>query len=399
MYLKHLSLLNFRSYRHLELELTRGPVVIHGDNAQGKTNLLEAVYLLSIAKSFRADNDRQVVNWEAARAEGQALVGGIFQGRGETLQLRVGFQCLWQPGADRERPDGGEPPYQIRKRIRVNGIPRTAAQVVGLASSVLFTADDVQLVRGSPEVRRRFLDILISQVDRQYLRSLQRYQRVVYQRNQLLKLLRERRASEDEMAFWDEELVREGAFIVSRRVQTLEAIAILVRERHRTLTGGEEELEARYVPSMPLEAGGSAEEAMAKALEAKRGRERALGVTLTGPHRDDLRLLVGGVDMASYASRGQARTIGLALRLSEAAYLADLKGEEPILLLDDVLSELDTARRQQVMEAALAQEQAMVTTTDLAAVEGSLAEHASLFRAHGGTVAPSDVSLRRRSRG
>jgi DNA replication and repair protein RecF len=270
--------------------------------------------------------------------------------------------------------------------------------MVGLASSVLFTADDIRLVHGSPDVRRRFLDILMSQVDRQYLRSLQRYLRVVSQRNRLLKLLREGRASPDEAAFWNDELVKEGAFIMRRRTEALDSISILTRERHRRLTGGKEILEVRYAPSTPLDRPENAEQALEAGLEATRSRERALAVTLVGPHRDDFRLLVGGIDMASYASRGQARTIGLALRLSEATYLADLKGEDPILLLDDVLSELDATRRQQVLEAALVQEQALITTTDLSAVEGSLLEHASLLRAQGGMVGPSGVILRRRPR-
>ena len=396
MYLQHLTLLNFRSYRQLDMDLPRGPVVLHGDNAQGKTNFLEAVYLLSIAKSFRADNERQVVNQEGAYIEGQAMVAGRFQARDEALDVRVGFQCLWPPDADREGPKEGDPQYQVRKRIRVNGTPTTAARMMGLASAVLFSATDIDLVFGAPSVRRRFLDILISQADRQYLRSLQRYQRVLYQRNQLLRLLREGRASKEEMVFWNDELVKEGAFIVRRRRETLSVIAVLARERLRSLTSGTEALEVQYAPSAPLDEAASEAEALIQALYAFEDRERARGVTLVGPHRDDMKLMVDGMDMATYASRGQARSIGLALRLAEAAHLSNLKDEEPILLLDDVLSELDASRRQQVMETALAHEQALITTADLAVMEGSILASASLFRVSRGTIAPSDVSLRRR---
>jgi len=372
--------------------MPRGPVVLHGDNAQGKTNFLEAVYLLSIAKSFRADNERQVVNHEGARNEGQAMVAGRFQTREDPLEVRVGFQCLWPPGADRETSQQ----YRVRKRIRVNGAPVTAARMVGLASVVLFSATDVDLVFGAPSVRRRFLDILISQADRQYLRSLQRYQKVIHQRNQLLRLLREGKASEEEMVFWNDELVKEGAFILRRRRETLSAIAVLAREHLRSLTNGNESLEVQYVPSAPLDEVDSEEEALTQALNALKDRERALGITLVGPHRDDAKLMVDGSDMATYASRGQARSIGLALRLAEATHLSDLKGEEPILLLDDVLSELDSSRRQQVMEAALAHEQAIITTADLGILERSLLSNASIFRVTEGNVGPSDVSPRRR---
>jgi len=393
LYLQRLTLLNYRSYRQLDVEMPRGPVVLHGDNAQGKTNFLEAVYLLSIAKSFRADNEREVVNHEGARNEGQAMVAGRFQTREDPLEVRVGFQCLWPPGDDRETSQQ----YRVRKRIRVNGTPVTAARMVGLASVVLFSATDVDLVFGAPSVRRRFLDILISQADRQYLRSLQRYQKVIHQRNQLLRLLREGKASEEEMVFWNDELVKEGAFILRRRRETLSAIAVLAREHLRSLTNGNESLEVQYVPSAPLDEVDSEEEALTQALNALKDRERALGITLVGPHRDDVKLMVDGSDMATYASRGQARSIGLALRLAEAAHLSDLKGEEPILLLDDVLSELDSSRRQQVMEAALAHEQAIITTADLGVLERSLLSNASIFRVTEGNVGPSDVSLRRRS--
>lgn len=390
MYLQRLTLLNYRSYRQLDTEMPRGPVVLHGDNAQGKTNFLEAVYLLSIAKSFRADNERQVVNHEGAQNEGQAMVAGRFHTREDPLEVRVGFQCLWPPGADRETSQQ----YRVRKRIRVNGAPVTAARMVGLASVVLFSATDVDLVFGAPSVRRRFLDILISQADRQYLRSLQRYQKVVHQRNQLLRLLREGKASEEEIVFWNDELVKEGAFILRRRRETLSAIAVLAREHLRTLTSGNESLEVQYVPSAPLDGVDSEEEALTQALNALKDRERALGITLVGPHRDDAKLMVDGSEMATYASRGQARSIGLALRLAEATHLSDLKGEEPILLLDDVLSELDSSRRQQVMEAALAHEQAIITTADLGVLERSLLSAASIFRVTRGTIDPSDVSLR-----
>lgn len=393
MYLQRLTLLNYRSYRQLDVEMPRGPVVLHGDNAQGKTNFLEAVYLLSIAKSFRADNEREVVNHEGARNEGQAMVAGRFQTREDSLEVRVGFQCLWPPGVDRETSQQ----YRVRKGIRVNGTPVTAARMVGLASVVLFSATDVDLVFGAPSVRRRFLDILISQADRQYLRSLQRYQKVIHQRNQLLRLLREGKASEEEMVFWNDELVKEGAFILRRRRETLSAIAVLAREHLRSLTNGNESLEVQYVPSAPLDEVDSEEEALMQALNALKDRERALGITLVGPHRDDAKLMVDGSDMATYASRGQARSIGLALRLAEVTHLSDLKGEEPILLLDDVLSELDSSRRQQVMEAALAHEQAIITTADLGVLERSLLSNASIFRVTEGNVGPSDVSPRRRS--
>ena len=383
LHLAHLSLINFRSFRQLDLDLPKGVAVLHGDNAQGKTNLLEAVYLLSIAKSFRAQNERELVNREAAQEQGQALASGLFMRKDGRLKVSVGFQ--WAAPEQ-----SGEP--LVRKQVRVNGVARTAADLVGLANAVLFSAQDVELVFGAPSQRRRFLDILISQVDPLYLRSLQRYQRVLFQRNQLLKTLRDGRASPEEMAFWDAELVKEGASIVLRRLEALDALTPLAQETHQQLTTGAEALRMEYACSVRTSQRDGVAVALAEALQAGKGREMAAGATLVGPHRDDLRLLIGGVEAGAYASRGQARTAGLALRLAEAAYLAACKGEAPVLLLDDVLSELDASRRRHVLERAAAHDQALITTTDLSPIGTPFLDHAAKLRVDGGAVYPGPSS-------
>ena len=209
MHLSHLSLTNFRNFLQLELDLPSGVVVLFGGNAQGKSGLLEAIYLLAIAKSSRAENEYEVVNWRAASGEGNALVGGTIEKPDERLRVYIGYQCV---PASESRPalQGREHSFGVRKQIRVSRIKRTAAELVGLVNIVLFTAQDIDLVQGPPSLRRRYLDILISQVDRSYFKSLQRYQRVLQQRNRLLRLLQEKRAGTDELSFWDEELVRGG---------------------------------------------------------------------------------------------------------------------------------------------------------------------------------------------
>ena len=386
MYLAHLSLINFRNYSQLELDLPAGAVVLYGNNAQGKTNLLEAIYLLSIAKSFRAQNERELVSREAARELGQAMVSGTFMRQDGKLRVNVGFQVVARQETELE--------FVVRKQVRVNGAPRTAAELVGLANAVLFSAQDVELVFGAPSLRRRYLDILISQVDSQYLRSLQRYQRVLYQRNQLLKTLREGRAGEDETPFWDAELAKEGAAIILRRLQALEGLTPLAEQAHSTLAEGEA-LHLEYTSSLPdIQPGMDAESlgtGITGALQSGKARERAAGMTLVGPHRDDLRLTIGGLEAGTYASRGQARTVGLTLRLAEAAYLATSRGEPPVLLLDDVLSELDTRRRRQVLERALAHQQSIITTTDLSSIDPALLEHASRYVVSAGAVVNKDA--------
>ncbi len=392
MYLSHLSLTNFRNYRRLEADLPPGPVLFYGDNAQGKTNLLEAAYMLAIGKSFHASNEREVVNWEAASTDGYAMVSGIVHRKDGRLKVQVGFQCV-PAGPQPAQAEQGQPTFSVRKQVRVNGIPRTFLDLVGLANAVMFSAEDMDLVLGAPALRRRYMDILISQVDPLYLKALQRYQRVLLQRNQLLKMIRDGRAKEGELEFWDQELVREGAFITLRRHDVAAALSGLVHQRYLELTGGREEVVLQYVPSVEADPEAAAlERALSQALTLGRRREVVLGATGAGPHRDDLKMLVGGVDMGLYASRGQARTLALALRLAEASYLRELTGEEPVLLMDDLLSELDARRRAQVLGQSLAHQQALITATGLELFSGPFLRQATLFQVRAGALAEASIS-------
>ena len=401
MYLSHLSLTNFRNFLQLELDLPPGVVTLFGGNAQGKTSLLEAIYLLAIARSFRAENEHEVVNWHAAREEGNTLVAGTIEKQNERLRVYIGYQCV--PASEPPPPSrqGKDPlespnrtgaerrPFGVRKQIRVSRVKRTAAELVGLVNVVLFTAEDIELVQGPPSVRRRYLDILMSQVDPLYLKSLQRYQRVLHQRNRLLRLLQERRAEEDELTFWNEELVREGSWIVERRYEAMALLSGHCRERHSELTGATEDLTVDYMPNVPRNGQalhtpgiGSSEETEREfiaALEVSKRRELGLGSTVVGPHRDDFRLLVNNVDMRTYASRGQARTLALTLRLAEAAYLASVRDEGPIVLLDDVLSEMDSFRRSRVLDKAVQYQQVIITTTDLEPIQRSPISNAAYY--------------------
>ena len=377
MHLARLNLVNFRSFRRLEVDVPEGPSLIVGANAQGKTTILEAIYLLAIAKSFRAENEREVVNWDAASTLEQAAVDGTVQLDGSRTRIIVGYQTHFRA---RSAASQGAPIHSVRKEVRVDGVRRTAAELVGLLNVVLFSAEDIRLVQGSPSVRRRYLDILISQSSPAYLRTLQRYQKVLHQRNQLLKLIRDGRARESEMAFWDEQLVQAGSLIVQQRTDTMTELAQTARATQRELTGDAEDLRLEYLPNVTQadDAGDCAAELL-KGLEALRDREIRLGSTALGPHRDDFQLLVGDVDMGVYSSRGQARTLALTLRLSEAQYLSAYKGE-PLVLLDDILSELDEERREQVLERVLAYGQSVITATDLDPFSNAYLSRASILR-------------------
>ena len=393
-YISRLSLTNFRNFVELELDLPPGVSVFFGTNAQGKTTLLEAIYLLAIARSYRAENEREVVNFQSAAEGGQALVGGVIEKDGERLAVYVGYQSVPNGAVPQvaERAAGTKG-YTVRKEIRVSRVRKTAAELVGMVNSVLFTAEDIQLVLGPPTGRRRYLDILISQADNLYLKGLQRYQRVVQQRNQLLRHVRDGRAGADELVFWDGELVREGAWLTWKRHEAMKTLHPWCAQRHRELSGQDEEFRLEYRPSVPVGEDpttdpATIEENFREVLAAAEAKERATAVTAAGPHRDDFSLLIDQVDMGTFASRGQARTIGLTLRLAEAAYLSSVRQEAPIILLDDVLSEMDSSRRLRVMELVTQYQQVLITTTDLEPVRNFFGPAASYFRVGEGKVCP-----------
>lgn len=417
-HLSRLVLTNFRNFHGLDLDLPPGVVVLFGANAQGKTTLLEAVYLLAIARSFRAENEREVVNFEAARKGQQAVVGGTLEKNGERVAVYVGYSCTPASASTSAQPsttassaasppsqqvnEGGNSPasrpgyslpYSVRKEIRVNRVRRTAADLVGTVGAVLFNAEDIDLVQGPPAGRRRYLDILISQANPLYLKTLQRYLQVVRQRNRLLRLLREGRAENAELEFWDDRLVNEGSWLSNQRSEAITLLGKFCADHHRDLGSPGEVLTLEHLPSVPGSVPGmeSPEDTRVRfrgALAARRQRELAAGSTLVGPHRDDFKLLVDQVDMGAFASRGQARTLALTLRLAEATYLSQVRQEEPVVLLDDVLSEMDAHRRARVLEKVTSYGQSLITTTDLEPVRRFFGENATYMWVEGGAVTP-----------
>lgn len=427
-HLSHLTLTNFRNFIQLELDLNPGVCVFSGANAQGKTTLLEAVYLLAIARSFRAENEREVVNFGAALQGEPALVGGAIEKREGRLSVYIGYQpqsvrgssqpsvatgsSKPEPEPEVDKRSHGEPSasdprlddpatptpnglwsYSVRKQIRVSRISRSAAELVGMVGAVLFSANDIELVYGPPSGRRRYLDILISQSDPLYIKALQRYQRVVRQRNQLLKTLREGRAEAGELEFWDDELVREGSWLTWRRKEAMAHLSALGTEHYQQLGGADQRFRMEYSPSVPpAEDSLSTEERFRESLSAVRQRESVLAATEVGPHRDDLALSINGLNMGTFASRGEARTAALTLRLAEASYISSVRGEEPIVLLDDVLSEMDISRRRRVLEKITGYEQVMITTTDPELIQQLLGPEAAYFRVEDGQVIAQERS-------
>ena len=385
MHLTSLHLRNFRNYRSLDLELPAGLLVFSGANTQGKSNLLEAIYLLAIGRSPRATSEREMVGWGASETSQQAQVSATVHTAQGPVKLQVDLI-----GSERDSTVTGDAPApaSVQKRVRINGIPRLTADLVGQLHAVLFDASDIQLIEGAPALRRRYLDILLSQADRRYLQVLQRYHRVLTQRNRLLRLLRERRAQQAQMEFWDQEVAQQGAYLLRCRFEAVAALATFAGPTYAALRGedGPLALEYQATRGQPSASHLELEQALREALIRGRQRELALGATLTGPHRDDLRFTAGGRALGVYGSRGERRIAAVALRLAEGEFLAQGRGDAPVVLLDDVLSELDAVRGRQVLQAIGRYSQVLLTTTAPEAVVLGPVAPAATYRVVQGTV-------------
>ena len=375
-------------------------VLLYGSNGQGKTNILEALYMLAVVKSPRASSDRELVRHEALDQGEHSQISAIVQRDGEPIRVIIGMQATAPTSMADDAahitgsPDATPPSSTVQKQIRVNGAPRRTSTLVGEVNAVLFTAQDLDMVFGPPSFRRRYLDILISQIDNQYLRAIQEYRRVMTQRNHLLKTVRGGRSETAELEFWEDELVKSGKYIMLRRAETVAALARICTPLHEKLSHGSERLQVIYRPSIEFEVGElHLEQVMRDALERNQSKDIAQGFTMVGPHRDDLIMLLDELEARSYGSRGQCRTLVLALKLAEAAYLREERGQEPILLLDDILSELDADRRANILDQAGLYQQCFVTAATIESVEQSFLDRMSKFRVSEGRVTPAEIAI------
>ena len=390
MWIRRLTLSHFRNYRSLELELPRGCTLILGDNAQGKSNLLEAAFLLATTRSDRVLTDGGLIHWDVLDdAQPVARVTANVERNDGPLELEIVLVGRPRPG-DRAR-------VPASKRLRVNGVAKRQADVVGQLMAVLFTTDDMELISGSPSTRRHYLDVMLSQIDPAYTQALQRYGKVVTQRNALLKRIQSGEAGADELDFWDEELSGHGATLIDMRAAAMQSLAAHAMTIHRNLSGGLEELACEYLPRLEgwdaarcREEAAGLEPAMRNALASNRPRDIGAGMTLMGPHRDDVGIELDGVSAAAFASRGQQRTAALALRLAEARFMADTRGDVPVLLLDDVLSELDEDRRRAVLTSLGEWDLLLITSADADRFTEEITPQA-VFRVSAGVITPEST--------
>jgi DNA replication and repair protein RecF len=372
---RRLILEDFRSYAALDLVLDDGTTLLVGPNGAGKTNLLEALAVLALGISPRTSDDVDLVRWGAALARIRA---DIVQPEGER---RVEAMVFAPAVGERRRP----------KRFAIDGVPRRVAEVAGELRVVAFFPDEMALLTDAPAARRRYLDAVIGQSDGRYRRTASDLARVINQRNALLRASRDDgippRA--EEIAFWDLELVRLAAAVAATRIEVLAQLAPHFAVAHERIAGGAA-ASLDYVCQVAAEREDDLADGYRALLAEKRDREVWQGTTLVGPHRDDLRVRSGGRALPTFASRGEQRTAIVALKLAEAAWIAERTAQDPIFLLDDVLSELDPPRRERLATAIPRGAQCLVTTAVPAALPGSIVRTASRLVVASGEVRAPD---------
>ena len=363
MRLTHLVLESFRSYPAAELHLEPGLTIVAGPNGAGKTNLLEAIFVAITGHSHRAGSDHELVHHGASFSRVRL---DLASDAGEPARIE-----LLIPGAS--------PPIGVRKRLLLNGVPRRASSLSDAARAVLFRPEEMLLLVGSPGERRRFLDGILAQRDRRLARDLVELARVLAQRNALLRAIRREEATTEGLGFWDEQLVLAGASVMAARLALVAELEERIAPLHAAVAPAEDaggELRLAYVDSLKEawpergSAAGADELSVAfrRRLAEVRQKELWNGVSLVGPQRDDLRVFLGGRDVAEHASRGQQRTIILALKLAETELLGEHGSPRPIVLLDDVFSELDPERSERSLSLLLERGQVLVTMADLGAI-------------------------------
>jgi DNA replication and repair protein RecF len=394
MYLQRLRLTNFRNYEALDLTLAPGLSIFQGRNAQGKSNLLESIALLATSRSFRAGGERETVRWGApghfARVDAQlARRAGPL-----SVEIVIADPQPPAPGAARRSDESGafQPPPALRKRIKINGTPRRAMDLLGQVNVVLFAPPDLDLVIGTPQYRRHYLDVTLCQVNSRYCHALSQFQKVQAQRAALLRRIRENEEDPRSLSFWDEQFVTLGSALMLERARLIERVNAGARRLYEQLSGGAEDVQVVYRPSFApaAESAATTLESLTSAFRAElatlRRREIHAGVNLLGPHRDDIAFLSQQMDLAVYGSRGQQRSAALAVKLAELHFLQEETSEQPILLLDDVLSELDEERRGYLLSIVRDIEQVLLTTTDHAALPADLLSDAACYTVVAGTI-------------
>lgn len=359
MYIKNLSLLNFRNYDQLSLNLNKGINIFIGDNAQGKTNILESIYYCSIGKSHRTNKDKELIKWGAKEAYISLYVSK------ERLDKKIDIK-IFKEG---------------KKGIRVNSIKlNTISDLMGIFNIVIFSPEDLKIVKESPSYRRRFIDIELCKLNKKYYYSLVQYNKVLNDRNSAL-----RKWSKDKniIDVYDIQMSKFGSFIIKERLKYIQKLNEKGNIIHKDITSDNEEIELKYIT--PVRDINNIESNLLNLLSESREKDLEKGMTSIGPHRDDFSININNIDTRKFGSQGQQRTAVLSIKFASLEIIKEQSGEYPVLLLDDVLSELDLNRQKYILNS-IKKVQTIVTCTGIFDIKDYLDDDVKMYHVKNGTV-------------
>lgn len=323
MYIESLELNNYRNYESLSMQFENATTILYGDNAQGKTNVLEALYVSATTKSHRSSRDKEMIRLGCEEAHIRMCVNKNQMSHRVDMHLRGSKS----------------------KGVAINGIPiKRSSELLGICNIIFFSPEDLSIIKNSPSERRKFMDMELCQLDRVYCHDFMKYNKILNQRNALLKQIYFNPSLKDTLDIWDEQMIDCGSRVIRTRESFIRQVNDIMRDIHGRLTGEHEHIRVEYVESVRADQ-------FADMLRMKRDKDLKYQTTSVGPHRDDLSFFINDIDVKSFGSQGQQRTTALSLKLSEISLVRQLIGENPILLLDDVMSELDAKRRDYLMDS------------------------------------------------
>lgn len=367
MQVKNLTLLNYRNYEYVNIDFSENRNVIYGDNAQGKTNILEAIFLCATGRSHRTSKDNELVKFEE---KGYSIITSVVKGNEEDI-IEIKYRL------------------NQKKEIRINEIPvKRIGSLIGTLNVVMFSPEDLLMIKEGPSERRRFLDITISQLKPAYFFDLQQYAKILTQRNSLLKNIQNNKALADTLEVWSENLAHVGARIIYTRREFIKRLNIFANENHKRLSDQKENLELEYNTTFDIKGKDEIKEiavAFIEVLNRARNSEIQKGTTIYGPQRDDCEILLNGNKVKLFGSQGQQRTAVLSMKLAEIDIMKENTGEYPVLLLDDVMSELDEKRREYLFNS-INYIQTFITCTEKNFYSGKIKDKHKMFKVYKGTI-------------
>lgn len=370
MFIESIELSNYRNYGQLHMDFHEGTNVLYGDNAQGKTNILESIYVCSTTKSHKGSKDREIVKFGQEESHIKMMV------KRDGIPYRIDMHLKKNKA----------------KGVAVNGMPiKKASELFGIVNVIFFSPEDLNIIKNGPAERRRFVDLELCQLNKLYVYNLVQYNKVVVQRNKLLKDMEYNPSLKETLDIWDVQLILFGKEIIKIRTEFVKELNGLIHDIHFHLSGEKEELIIQYEPNVTMDT-------FEEALEKNRFQEMKQKLTLTGPHRDDLNFVVNGTDIRKFGSQGQQRTAALSLKLAEIELVKKTVNDYPVLLLDDVLSELDSKRQEHLL-SEINHIQTLITCTGLDEFVNSKFQMNKIFKIVEGTVESEELCMQTENKG